>query len=152
MYACMSHFGSGPFELKHCSHVCMHLPFWLGAILAQALYACMHACMSHFGSAPFWLRHCKHVCMHACPILARGHLASGSVGTYARTHVPFWPGATLAQAPSACLHACTRGFRSGDASLKRVFRFGDAPPKRDFRFGGAPRKRDFRAFKSQQSL
>ena len=76
MHACMSHFSSGPFWLRHCMHVCMHVPFWLRASLAQALYACMHA----------------------CPILPRGHFGSGTVWMYACMHVPFWLGAILGQA------------------------------------------------------
>jgi len=137
MHPCMSHFGSGPFWLRHCMHVCMHgnlaggyfgsgiacmyacihvpfwlgailvqamhafmharlshfVPFWLGAILAQALYACMHACMSHFASGALWLRNCMDVCTHACPVLARRNFGSGSVSMYASTHVPFRVGA-----------------------------------------------------------
>ena len=74
MHACpilaRSHFGSGTV----CMYACMHVPFWLGAILAQALHACMHACMSHFGSGPVWLRLCMHVCMHV-PFCLGGILA-----------------------------------------------------------------------------
>ena len=93
MHACMSHFSSGPFWLRHCMHVCMHAC----PILAQGQFGsgsvCMYACMSHFASGAFWLRHCMDVCMHACPVLAWRNFGSGTVSMYACMHVPFWVGA-----------------------------------------------------------
>ena len=94
---------------------------WLGVILAQALFVCMHACMSHFSSGPFWLRHCMHVCMHACPILAQGQFGSGSVCMYAcMSHFAsgaFW----LRHCMDVCMHACPvlawRNFGSGTVSM-----------------------------------